>query len=397
MGAGGDGARPVGETAGMDDFDAPRLADLRQRRSAKWRQYGDDVLPAWIAESDVPLAEPVARALHEAVDRGDTGYAHPAELRDTVVDWIGRVYGWRIAPDDVLVLPDVMTGVAEVLRVVTAPGDGVVINTPVYPPFAATVAQVGRRVVEVPLISGADGWSLDVDGLERAFADGARAFLLCSPHNPVGAVWPADVLADVARRAARYDVTVLADEIHAPLTLPGADHTPYPLVSPEAAGQSVLLTSASKAWNLAGLKCAVAIAGSPRMRAALERTDPHLQWSVGHLGALAMIAALRDGAEWLDGLLAHLDRNRALLGKLLGDHLPGVGYRPPQASYLTWLDCRALGLGPDPAAAFLRAGVALSSGPDFGSPGEGFARLNIATTETLLEGAVRRMARAVAS
>lgn len=378
----------------MDDFDTLRLADLRQRRSAKWREYGD-ALPVWIAESDVPLAEPVARVLHEAVDRGDTGYAHPDELRETVVGWIGRVYDWRIATDDVLVLPDVMTGVAEVLRVVTGPGDGVVINTPVYPPFAATVAQVGRRVVEVPLISDPGGWSLDVDGLERAFACGARAYLLCSPHNPVGAVWPADVLAAVARLAARYDVTVLADEIHAPLTLPGADHTPYPLVSSDAADQSVLLTSASKAWNLAGLKCAVAVAGSPRMRAALDRTDPHLRWGVGHLGALAMIAALRDGSEWLDGLLAHLDRNRALLGKLLADHLPGVGYQPPQASYLTWLDCRALGLGPDPAAAFLRSGVALSSGPDFGPPGEGFARLNIATTEALVEEAVRRMARAV--
>jgi cystathionine beta-lyase len=250
-------------------------------------------------------------------------------------------------------------------------------------------------VVEVPLLSDPGGWSLDVDGLERAFAGGARAYLLCSPHNPVGAVWPADILAAVARLAARYDVTVLADEIHAPLTLPGADHTPYPLVSSEAADQSVLLTSASKAWNLAGLKCAVAVAGSPRMRAALDRTDPHLRWGVGHLGALAMIAALRDGSEWLDGLLAHLDRNRALLGKLLAEHLPGVGYQPPQASYLTWLDCRALDLGPDPAAAFLRSGVALSSGPDFGPPGEGFARLNIATTEALVEEAVRRMARAV--
>jgi cystathionine beta-lyase len=381
----------------MDDFDAPRLVDLRQRRSAKWREYDGDVLPVWIAESDVPLAEPVARALHEAVDRGDTGYAHPDELRETVIAWIGRVYGWRIADDDVLVLPDVMTGVAEVLRVVTGPGDGVVINPPVYPPFAATVTQVGRRVVEVPLTPGADGWSLDVDGLERAFAAGARAYLLCSPHNPVGAVWPADVLADVARLAARYDVTVLADEIHAPLTLPGADHTPYPLVSPEAAGHSVLLTSASKAWNLAGLKCAAAVAGSLRMRDALDRTDPHLRWGVGHLGALAMIAALRDGSDWLNALLAHLDRNRALLAKLLADHLPGVGYRPPQASYLTWLDCRTLGLGPDPAAAFLRSGVALSSGHGFGPPGEGFARLNIATTGALVEEAVRRMARAVDS
>ncbi len=381
----------------MDDFDAFDLAELRQRRSAKWREYSEDVLPAWVAESDVPLAEPIARALHAAVDRGDTGYAHPAELAETVVAWIDRLYGWRIGPDDVLTAPDVMTGVAELLRVVTAPGDGVVINPPVYPPFAATVTGVGRRVVEVPLLCDADGWSVDLDGLERAFAAGARAYLLCSPHNPVGAVWPADMLAGVARLAARYDVTVLADEVHAPLTLPGADHSPYPLVSPQAAEHSVLLTSASKAWNLAGLKCAVAIAGSPRMRAVLDRTDDHLRWTVGHFGALAMTAALRDGSAWLDGWIAHLDRNRALLAKLLADRIPAVGYRPPQASYLAWLDCRDLGLGADPAEAFLKAGVALSAGPAFGAPGDGFARLNIATTGALVEEAVDRMARAVDS
>ena len=381
----------------MDDFDAPDLADLRQRRSAKWREYGDGVLPVWIAESDVPLADPIARALHEAVDRGDTGYAHPAELVETVVAWIARRHGWRIEPDDVLPVPDVMTGVAEVLRVVTAPGDGVVINPPVYPPFAATVTGIGRRVVEVPLRAARDGWAVDLDGLDRAFAGGARAHLLCSPHNPVGAVWPAETLAGIAERAARYDVTVLADEIHAPLTLPGADHSPYPLIGSQAAAHSVLLTSASKAWNLAGLKCAVAIAGSPGMRAVLARTDPHLRWGVGHFGALAMTAALRDGSAWLDGLVAHLDRNRALLAKLLADQIPAVGYRPPEASYLAWLDCRDLGLGPDPAAAFLTGGVALSPGPSFGPPGAGFARLNIATTGALVEEAVRRMAAVAAS
>ncbi|HEX3813333.1 MAG TPA: aminotransferase class I/II-fold pyridoxal phosphate-dependent enzyme [Mycobacteriales bacterium] len=375
------------------DFDAPTLAELRSRRSAKWRTYPPDVLPVWVAETDVRLADPIRQALHAAIDRDDTGYSHLDELRETVVDWLADKQGWKVGFDDVLGAPDVMVGIAEVLRAVTEPGDPVVLNPPVYPPFFATINAIGRRVVEVPLLSADGDWALDLDGLRDAFAAGARTYLMCSPHNPVGAVWPAETLAEVARLAERYGVTVLADEIHAPLTLTGARHTPYATV-PGAAEHCVVLTSASKAWNLAGLKCAVAVTASERMRSALRQIPNDLHWQVSHLGSIAMVAALRDGQPWLDELLPHLDRNRTLLAELLAKALPEVGYQPPQASYLGWLDCRALDLGPDPAAAFLDRGrVALTAGSAFGAPGAGHVRLNLGTTREVLTEAVDRMSR----
>jgi cysteine-S-conjugate beta-lyase len=293
----------------------------------------------------------------------------------------------------VIPVPEVMIGVGEVLRLVTAPGDGVVVNPPVYPPFFATITEVERRVVEVPLARGADKWGLDMAGLERAFAAGARAFLLCTPHNPVGRVFRPDELRAVAELAARYDVAVLADEIHAPLTLPGAVHTPFLAVSEPLGVRAAALTSASKGWNIPGLKCALVVAGSPAMRDALAplRAPERLE-RVGHLGVLGSAAAFAEGGAWLDALVAHLDRNRARLAALLAECLPEVAYVPPQAGYLVWLDCRALGLGDDPARAFLTRGrVALTRGLDFGTGGAGFARLNIGTSGELLREAVRRM------
>jgi cystathionine beta-lyase len=388
------GADPLTGAAGLDTaFDAVALDDLRRRRSWKWLRYPADVLPAWVAEMDVPVAEPVRAALRAAVDLGDLGYADAGDLPRAYADFAAARLGWPVDPAQVRLVPDVMVGVAEILRTSTAPVDSVVINPPVYPPFFDTLAEVGRPIVEIPLVRTATGWGLDLDGLERAFRAGARVYLLCSPHNPTGTVWSRADLTRIAELADRYGVLVLADEIHAPLTLAGARHVPFLSTGDAAAAHSVVLTSASKAWNLAGLKCAVAISASDRMRTALDRLPEAVQYRTGNLGVLAAVAAFRGGGVWLDALLAHLDRNRRLLVDLLAESLPEVGYLPPQASFLAWLDCSALALGDDPAAAFLERGrVALSRGPDFGRQGAGFARLNIGTSEALLTEAVRRMA-----
>jgi cystathionine beta-lyase len=279
------------------------------------------------------------------------------------------------------------------LRVATAPGDGVVIEPPVYPPFASTVRQLGRVIMAAPLLRHEGGHAPDLDAIERAYASGARAHLLCSPQNPSGIVYPESALVRIAELADRYGVLVLSDEIHAPLTLPGAAHRPFPAVSAAAARRSIVLTSASKTWNLAGLKAAVMVATSDESRAILARLPPETPYHAGHLGVLAGRAAFLEGEAWLASTLAILDRNRTLLGDLLREHMPRVSYVPPQAGYLAWLDCTALGLGDDPARAFLERGkVALSAGPIFGNEGAGFARLNIGTTRALLEEAVRRMA-----
>ncbi|HVV84058.1 MAG TPA: aminotransferase class I/II-fold pyridoxal phosphate-dependent enzyme [Kofleriaceae bacterium] len=377
-------------------FDAITLAELRTRRSAKWSHYPADVLPAWVAEMDYPLAEPIARALHAAIDRHDAGYAYPGDLGAVFATWAQATYGWTVEPRDVRLVPDVVTALAELVRAGTAPGDAIVIDPPVYPPFASTVRNAGRVLVEVPLATDGGRPCLDLDGLERAYAAGARMHILCSPQNPTGIVHHRASLAALADLAERYGVIVLADEIHAPLALPGATHVPFLSVSEAAARRGLCLTSASKAWNLAGLKAAVIVAATPAARAVSSKLGAELAFHAGHLGVIAARAAYREGGPWLAQTHAILDRNRALLGELLAAALPEIRYRPPEAGYLAWLDCRELGLPRDPAAVFLEKGrVALSPGPGFGPGGQGHARLNVGTTRALLEEAVARMAAAV--
>ena len=386
-------ARP----ATIPSFDELSLEALRCRQSAKWRQYPSDVLPAFVAEMDFPLAPVVRAALLAAIENDDCGYPYPEPLGEAFAAFAAERYGWSVAPERVALVPDVVSGIAELLGVLTEPGAGVVVNPPVYGPFFTTVAMLGRRLVEAPLALGDDAvWRLDLDALERAFAGGAAAYLLCNPHNPTGRVFGRDELARVAELADRYGVIVLSDEIHAPMALAGSAHVPYPAVSEQAAAHGLVLQSASKAWNVAGLKAAVVAAGSATAAELVAKLPISVRYHSGHFGVLATVAAFAHGGPWLDALLAHLDLNRRRLASLLERELPDVRYAMPEASFLAWLDCRALGLGDDPAATFLEHGkVALSSGPWFGTGGEGFARLNIGTSGALLEEAVRRMAAAV--
>jgi cysteine-S-conjugate beta-lyase len=367
------------------------LDDLRTRTSVKWRLFDEDVLPVWVAEMDVPLAPPIVEALTDAIRRGDTGYSYGPAYAEALAAFATQRWGWGPDVAAMRLVPDVMLGAMELLGLVTAPGDGVVLNPPVYPPFFAFVEHHGRRPVSAPL--GADG-RLDLDALEAAFAqEGVTGYLLCSPHNPTGAVHTADELRAVAALAERHGVRVVADEIHAPIVLPGASFVPY-LTLPEAqAGFSVL--SASKAFNLAGLKSALAIAGDDA-RADLARLPEEVGHGASHVAGIAHTAALRHGGPWLDAVLADLADNRDLLASLLAEHLPQVGYRPGQGTYLAWLDCRALAFDGDPATAFLERGrVALLGGTAFGEGGQGFARFNLATSPSVVTEAVRRMAAAV--
>lgn len=380
----------------MSPFDDVNLTRLRERRSYKWRAFPPDVLPAFVAEMDFPLAACVRCALQDAVAADDCGYAWPEGLGEAFAVFAADRHDWTVDPGRVFLVADVMAGVDEVLRLSTEPGDGVVINTPVYPPFSSHIADVGRRVVEVALVRDGDRWRVDLEALRGAFAAGARAYLLCNPHNPTGDVLPASTLREIAELADRYDVTVLADEIHAPLTLPPARHTPYVSLGDEAARQAVTVTSAAKAFNIPGLKCAVVVAGSEPMRRRLEAMPEAAMFRAGLLGVTASMAAWRNGGPWLTELLGYLDGNRRLLTALLAEHLPGVGYHPPDAGYLAWLDCRALGLGDDPREVFLHRGrVALGRGLDFGTPGAGFVRVTMGTSAALLTDVVRRMASAL--
>jgi cystathionine beta-lyase len=376
----------------------PELTDLpisrlRRRRSAKWVRYSADVLPAWVAEMDFPLAEPVKLALTEAVQLDDCGYASPHDLglAEAFADFADSRLGWSVDAARVAPSSDVVGAIRSLLRLLTQPGQTVVINTPIYPPFFTVIEELGCEPAEAPL--AAEG--LDVEAIERKFAAGAVALLLCSPHNPTGGVATREQLVAIADAAARYGAWVLADEIHAPLVLPGARHVPFLSVSEAAGEHGIALWSASKAFNIAGLGCAQIVTASDNAAEAVGRLsfgDTHC----GHLGAIASIAAFREGGAWLDDVIAVLDHNRHLLAELLAERLPQVAYTPPQASYLAWLDLRALELGDDPSAAIREhGGVALSPGPSFGRQGAGFARLNIGTSPALVEEAVERIARVV--
>ena len=368
------------------------LERLRRRRSAKWAMY-PDALPAWVAEMDFPLAPPVKRALAAAVELDDCGYAAPTELglAEAFAEFAAARLGWEVDPAAVSPGNDVVGAITAVLRALVAPGARIVVNTPVYHPFFAIVEELGCELAEAPLVGG----ELDPEAVEREFAAGAEALILCSPHNPSGGVPSREQLAAVADAAERHGAWVLADEIHAPLTLPGAEHVPYLTVSEAAAERGIAFSSASKAFNVAGLHCAEIVTASESAAAVIGR----LPWSAthcGHFGAIASVAAFRAGGPWLDEVLAVLDGNRSLLGELLAERLPEVGYRPPRAGFLAWLDLRRLGLGEDPAAVILeRGGLALNSGPTFGPQGAGFARLNFGTSPALVEEAVERIARAV--
>lgn len=371
--------------------------ELRRRTSAKWTHYSEDVLPAWVAEMDCALAPPIEAALRRALDCGDTGYPDPRGFAAELAPWMEAAWGYGVDARDVHLVADVMTGASLLLGLVTRVGDRVVIDTPIYPPFPAAITDLERVVVPVSLARRDDGaYRLDLEAIERAYAAGARAHLLCSPHNPTGLCPPRDDLERLAALALRHDVWIVSDEIHAPLAHRRGAHVPFAALSPAAARRSFVLTAASKAWNVAGLKAAAIVAAGEEARAVAERLPFTTPYHAGHLGVIAARAAFSSGEPWRLALVEALTASFDALEALLAAHLPDVGLVRPDAGYLAWLDCRPLGLGDDPARAFLSRGrVALSPGPTFGDEGRGFCRLNVATSPALLEEAVVRMARAL--
>ena len=379
------------------NVNADSLETLRTRTSVKWAAFPPDVLPLPVAEMDFPLAEPIASVLMDAIRRSDTGYAPPiSDLPAAFAGFAESRWGWSVDPGQVFTTTDVGVAIVETLRRVTSAGDGVIVNSPVYFPFFDLLAEAGVRVVDVPLAGGLDdGWSLDLDGIERAFQAGATAYLLCNPHNPVGLVHSAEQLRAVAELARKYGATVVSDEIHGPLVYPGVDYTPFLNASADAREVGVCVTAASKGWNLAGLKTALMVTAGGRATPIVASMPDEVYWRTSILGIHAGIAAYRDSVEWLDGVIASLDGNRVLLRELLTEHLPEVGYRMPDATFLAWLDFRRLGWGDDPAVRALEvAKVALSNGPPFGPAGRGFARLNLACSPGVLTEAVLRLASA---
>ena len=380
----------------FDDVDA----DL-PRRSLKWTMHEPDVLAAWVAEMDVEAAPSIRDALTEAVARGDFGYPGPdgsTGLPEVCAAYFAQSFGWAVDPGSVRLVSEVLRGVAAAIELFSPPGSPVVLSTPAYPPFFDVIRRAGRAVVEVPMRPTSDGGrTLDVDAVGAQLATGARTVLLCNPDNPTGTAYTRDTLAALASTVDEHGARVVADEVHAPLTYPGHRHVPYASVSPQAAAHSVTVTSASKGWNLPGLKCAQVVLTAEADVRRWEELPAFERFGASPLGIVANRAAYASGAPWLAAVLDHLDGNRRLLAELLATHLPDAGYHVPQATYLGWLDCRPLGLV-DPAAFFLdMARVAVSDGAEFGAAGRGHVRLNFGTSRRVLVEIVERMGAAVRS
>ncbi len=386
----------TGPAGGGDDAVLVDLDDaaLRARGTVKWSLDPPGVLPAWVAETDFAPCPPVARALHRAVDAGGLGYPGfdaATGVPEATAGLCSARWGWGVDPARVVLTGDVMAGVVLALGTLCEPG-GVVVPTPAYPPFLAAPALAGRELVAVPLDPDAPAATLDLTAVDDALAAGARTVLLCNPHNPWGRAFDRAELAGLRDVVLRHGARVVSDEVHAPLVLPGAVHVPYATVA-GTAEHTVTVLAASKAWDVAGLKCAQLVTGTAADTARLRALPGVANHGLSPLGAVATVAAYTEGGGWLDAVVERLDANRALLSSLLAEHLPAVRTRPLEATYLAWLDARAT--GDDPAGRALRDGrVRLNDGETFGPGGGGHVRLNLATSPQRVTDAVARMAAA---
>jgi len=329
------------------------------------------------------------------------GYPDVHESHALEPAWAQRMsskFGWYPTTGRLRVFSDIIQAVEAILHVMTAPGDGVLLFTPSYPPFVEGLATMGRRLVPVPALSSANGWQFDLEAAEEG-ARGARALLLVNPHNPTGRMLSEQELAVVAQMAERHDLLVISDEVHADLTLAGRRHIPFASLTPALEARTVTLYSASKSHNLGGMRCAVAHMGNLEADRRLRALPPKLLGRVSMAAVVATLASWsEEGDQWLGQALERLRANRSALSAWLSGVGAERGLRghPPEGTYLCWLDFRATSIGgnEDPAQALVQdAGVLLSGGPAFGPGGTGFARLNFATTPVVLEEILRRLAR----
>lgn len=390
------GARLLPAQSGAFDFE-PSLAWCRAKGGTKWRRPGPDALPAWVADMDFAPCPAVADAITGLVAAGDLGYPDwdGEPLADAFCERMAQRYGWSPDPSCVRHATDLIQAFEVTTTLATAPGDGVAAHVPNYPPFLGVLKRLDRRLVPCPVVPDGASWSFDARRLDEEIArSGARMLLVVNPHNPTGRAFRQDELAALADLACRRDLVIVSDEIHAELLHDPARHVPFATLGEEVARRTVTVGSASKSFNLAGLRTAVVHIGAPGLRAAWDALPSHLLGSLNVVGVAATLAAWSAGDPWLDALRLHLTAQRDRVVARIAQ-MRGLVLRPPEATYLAWIDCREAGLGDDPAEAFRRSGVALSPGRDYGPGGEGYVRLNFATGRGILEEILDRMAAAL--
>lgn len=379
------------------DFDT--LIDRRSTDSIKWNWCDEDELPMWVADMDFRCPEPVISALQERVAHGIFGYGHcPAELREVLVARLARLYDWRVEPRALVFTPGVVVGFNMAAQALTRPGDGLLIQTPVYPPFLTAAADAGLRHESMELTQRSDGaYEVDFDRFAAALSPHTAMFLLCNPHNPVGRVFRQEELERMAQLCLERRMVICSDEIHCDLIFDGHAHRPIAALDPEIAARTITLMAPSKTFNIPGLGCSFAVIPDPALRARFKAGQRGVMGHVTVLGYTAALAAYRDGGPWLEALLAYLEANRDFVLAYVQEHLPGVRMAAPEGTYLAWLDCRAVGIPGNPYDFFrARARVMLNDGNVFGPGGAGFVRLNFGAPRALVTEGLERMRAALA-
>ena len=369
------------------------LDELRKRKSSKWRHYPNDVLPLPVAEMDFPMAPAVKAGLQDMLDRSDTGYLGEfPELFEAFAKFSKSRWNWQPDTSQIRMATDVGVGIVEVMRTLIKAGDKVMLNSPVYENIWKWIVEVHAELVDVPLSEDGLNYKLDLEAIEREYAKGVKLHILCHPHNPVGIIYTRSELETMATLAKKYGVIILSDEIHGPLTFNKKEFFPFLSVSDDAKEVGIIITSASKSFNFAGLKCALIITESIKLKEKINTMPPAVTWRASLFGAVASTSAYSDSEEWLDGVLITLDENRNLVKKLIDTKIPTIKYRIPDFGYLAWFDVSSLGLGSDPAAQILeRSKLALNAGVLYGPKHSNFVRFNFGTSEEIINQAFERL------
>ena len=374
-------------------YDFDQVVERKGTDSIKWQRYGNEVIPLWVADMDFVSPEPIVKALHERVDHRVFGYAGPGdELISVIKERLKRLYGWDVLAEHIIFVPGVVTGLNLAFHLFADPGDGVLVQPPVYSHFITDPVIRGRTLVDPPLIKKGGTYEIDFDAFEKTITTRTRIYVLCNPHNPVGRVFRTDELERLADICTRHNILICADEIHCDLLYPGYQHIPIATLGNEVAERTITFMSPSKTFNLAGLKCSFAVITNPLLRKAWVRGSEGLIPHVNIMGLTAALAGFKDGQDWLDQCLSYLTSNRDFLVEYVREKLPSISMTCMEGTYLAWLDCTKSGIRGNPFYFFLREGkVALNDGAECGKGGEGFVRLNFACPRKTLVDALERM------
>ncbi|MBS3974167.1 MAG: pyridoxal phosphate-dependent aminotransferase [Actinobacteria bacterium] len=383
----------------MHPFDQITLAELQRQPGVKWHHFDPDVIALWVADMDFPVAPEIVAALQERAG-GYLGYSlatgEPG-LLEAILERMAARYGWRLGTEELWLINGVIPSLYLAVLACSSAGDEVIIQTPIYPPFISAVKDTGRLPRYNPLVVDNGQYQIDFLQLEALVTPATRVLLLCHPHNPTGRVFNRKELERLADFVLRHNLWVLSDELHSDLLYPGEQHLPLASLHPEIAQRTITVFGPTKAFNIAGLKIGIVVSQNAALLARLKRHARGLVTGPNVMAQVATMAAYRQGQPWLELTLRYLDGNRRFLGDYLPKHLPGVGYLPPQATYLAWLDFRALGLGDRLCQMLLNdCRVGLNDGPQYGPGFEGFARLNFATPRHILAEALHRLTRGLA-